>query len=78
MNSNLIILLVILIILIILIMFITYKFTKNKLTVDSFSNLYTKDNCCNQDEIAQCETYGKTGVCNYYKNNNSCMCQNSF
>jgi len=68
-------LIILLIILIILIIFIL---NRNKLTVDSFSNLYTRDNCCSQNEIAQCETYGKTGVCNYYKNNNSCMCQNSF
>jgi hypothetical protein len=75
MDYKLLAFLIILTLLIILILFILYK---NRLTVDSFTNKFSKDNCCNQNEIAQCETYGKTGVCNYYKNNNSCMCQNSF
>ena len=42
------------------------------------SNLFTYDSCCNEDEIKHCETYGKTGVCNYILNNKSCLCQNSF
>lgn len=46
--------------------------------VDSFDNIFTKSSCCNESEIANCETYGKTGVCNYILNNNSCLCQNSF
>jgi len=50
--------------------------------IDSFDNLvpdlYTYDTCCSENQIADCEKYGKTGVCNYYKNNKSCMCQNSF
>lgn len=50
--------------------------------IDSFDNLvpdvYTYDTCCTENQIANCEKYGKTGVCNYYKNDKSCLCQNSF
>lgn len=50
--------------------------------IDSFdnleNNLYTYDSCCTQEDIAHCQTYGKTGVCNYNKNNKSCLCQNAF
>ncbi len=50
--------------------------------IDSFdnleNNLYTYDSCCNQEDIAHCQTYGKTGVCDYNKNNKSCLCQNAF
>ena len=76
MDSYLLIFLIILLIFVIII--IIYNFNRTELVKDSFSNLYTNSNCCNQNEIANCETYGKTGVCNYYKNDNSCMCQNSF
>jgi uncharacterized protein YxeA len=73
------ILIIIIIIILIIILFLIC--TKKKI-IDSFdnleSNLYTYDSCCSQDQIKNCESYGKTGVCNYYKNNNSCMCQNSF
>lgn len=46
--------------------------------IDSFenSNIFTKTGCCSEKEIANCQTYGKTGICNY--TNNSCLCQNSF
>ncbi len=54
---------------------------KNKV-IDNFdnleSNLYTYDTCCSASEIANCESYGKTGVCNYFLNNKSCLCQNAF
>ena len=50
--------------------------------IDSFDNLvpdlYSNDTCCSEKQIADCEKYGKTGVCNYYKNNKSCLCQNGF
>jgi hypothetical protein len=56
-----------------------FYYNKN---IDNFdnleSNLFTYDSCCNQEDIKHCETYGKTGVCNYILNNNSCLCQNSF
>jgi septation ring formation regulator EzrA len=72
-------LIVVIIIILIIILFLIY--IKNK-KIESFdnleSNLYTYDTCCSQDQIKNCESYGKTGVCNYYKNNKSCMCQNSF
>ena len=52
------------------------------IVIDNFdnleSNLFTYDSCCNQEQIRHCETYGKTGVCNYILNDNSCLCQNSF
>jgi uncharacterized protein YxeA len=77
-NKYLILYLSLLIIILIIISLIVYK----KQIIDSFdnleSNLYTYDSCCTQDNIANCEKYGKTGVCNYYKDNKSCMCQNSF
>jgi len=57
-------------------------FYKRKAQVDSFdnleNNLYSYDTCCSQKEIAHCQTYGKTGVCNYSSNDKSCVCQNSF
>jgi len=57
-------------------------FYKRKAQVDSFdnleNNLYSYDTCCTQEDIAKCQTYGKTGVCNYYQNNKSCLCQNAF
>ena len=58
-------------------------FSKRK-QLDSFdnlqNNLYTYDSCCSQEKIAQCQTYGKTGVCysNNDKNCKSCVCQNAF
>jgi hypothetical protein len=65
--------------LIILILFIIYKKTY---TIDNFdnleSNIYTYDSCCNENEKLDCMKYGKSGVCNYFENNNSCLCQNSF
>lgn len=71
-------------ILLIVILFIAIIFficmCKNK-RIDNFdnleSNLYTYDTCCNELEKQNCMKYGKTGVCNYYKNNNTCLCQNS-
>jgi len=57
-------------------------FSKRKVQVDSFdnltNNLYSYDSYCSQEKIAQCQSYGKTGVCNYYQNNKSCVCQNAF
>ena len=57
-------------------------FYKRKAQIDSFDNLqdnlFTYDSCCTQEEIAHCQTYGKTGVCNYSSNNKSCVCQNAF
>jgi hypothetical protein len=65
-------------ILIISILIIIY----NNNIIDSFDNLvpdlYTYDTCCNEKQIKNCESYGKTGVCNIFKNNKSCMCLNSF
>jgi len=67
---------------IIIIAIIIYYILSYKKTIDSFdnleSNLYTYDTCCSEAQIAKCETYGKTGVCNYNKDDKSCLCQNSF
>ena len=68
------ILLIILLIVIILIML-----KKNIESYDNLeSNLFTYDSCCNEKQIRACETYGKTGVCNYNENNKLCVCQDSF
>ena len=45
---------------------------------EQYTNLFTNGKCCSQKQIAQCEKYGRTGVCNYEKNDNSCMCQDGF
>jgi hypothetical protein len=77
-NSNLLIIVFILGLIIVGLIF----FYKRNAIVDSFDNLehnlYSYDTCCSQQEIAHCQTYGKTGVCNYYQNNKSCLCQNAF
>jgi hypothetical protein len=38
---------------------------------------YTNDKCCTENEIEKCESYAKTGVCNYNKKDKSCLCQNA-
>ena len=67
---------------IILILIIFLIFVCRKVIIDNFDNLenniFTYDTCCTEKEIAHCETYGKTGVCNYLKNNKSCLCQNAY
>jgi hypothetical protein len=45
--------------------------------IDKYSNRFTNDTCCTEKQKENCMTYGKTGVCNYYKNNKSCLCQNA-
>lgn len=69
-------------ILIILLLFIIIIIMSLHKTVDSFdnltSNLYTYDTCCSASQIQNCQKYGKTGVCNYNLNNNSCICQNAY
>lgn len=76
MKSNIILFLILLSLIIIFLIII------RKQTIDKFdnleSNLYTYDTCCTEKEKENCMTYGKTGVCNYYKNDRSCLCQNSF
>ena len=77
-NSNLLIIVFITGLIIVGLIF----FYKRKATIDSFDNLehnlYSYDSCCTQEDIAKCQTYGKTCVCNYYQNNKSCLCQNAF
>lgn len=77
-NSNILLLVFILGILLAGLVFLN----KRKSIIDSFDNLqdnlFTYDSCCSQQEIAHCETYGKTGVCNYNNNTKSCLCQNAF
>jgi uncharacterized protein YxeA len=67
---------ILLIVIIILIIIILICISRNK-NIDNFDNLYTYDTCCTETEKQNCMKYGKTGVCNYYKNNNKCLCQNS-
>ena len=78
-NINYMYIFIFLIIIIIILLIIMIFHNK---VIDSFDNLvpdlYTFDTCCNENQIANCQTYGKTGVCNFYKNNKSCICQNAF
>jgi len=71
----------VILILIAIILILIYAIYRKK-TIDSFdnleSNLFTYDTCCSQDEIKKCESYGKTGVCNYFQKNKSCLCQSGF
>lgn len=50
--------------------------------IDNFENMedniYTYDTCCSPQQKNHCMTYGKTGVCNYYKKDQSCLCQNAY
>ena len=68
--------------LIILISIVFLVFICKKAVTDHFDNLenniFTYDSCCSEAQIAHCETYGKTGVCNYFKNNKTCLCQNAY
>jgi hypothetical protein len=71
------------IIILLLVIFIFYYintiYYKRKDYFDNMEdNLYSYDTCCTQDQMNNCMKYGKTGVCDYNKNNKSCMCQNSF
>jgi hypothetical protein len=72
----------ILLISIILIFIIILICMSNNKIIDSFDNmednLYTFDTCCTEQQNEKCMTYGKTGVCNYFKNDSSCLCQNAF
>ena len=68
---------IIIIQIIIIIYFIIKSYKYNESFDNSKSDLFTYDSCCNEIQIANCEKYGKTGVCNYNENNNSCMCQNA-
>ena len=68
---------IIFILLLIIIFLMIYK--KNTESFDNLeSNLYSYDTCCTEDDIRKCETYGRTGVCNYNDNNMGCICQDSF
>lgn len=62
---------------IIVIIFILITYNRIESFQTSKNNIYTYDSCCNENDIANCEKYGKTGVCNYVLNDNSCMCQNA-
>jgi hypothetical protein len=68
----------IIIIEIIIILYFIFKYKHIKEFFDNSKNdLFTYDSCCNETQIANCEKYGKTGVCNYDQNDNSCICQNA-
>jgi hypothetical protein len=71
--------LIIIFLAIIFIILIVIFYKKN---IDKFENMedniYTFDTCCSEKEKEHCMTYGKTGVCNYYKNNGECLCQNAY
>jgi hypothetical protein len=65
-----------LIIIIIILIFIIYFLLPIKI-IDKFNNLYTKQSCCNEKYIKYCESWGKTGVCNF-DGSKSCMCLDAF
>ena len=76
-KNTILIFIIIVALLIIFMMF--YNNKKNKEQFDNLEhNLYSYDTCCNEKEIKNCESYGKTGVCNYRDHNKSCICQNAF
>jgi hypothetical protein len=76
----LLIIIIIFCVIVILVMSLLNKWYK---TIDTFTNinpnnnLYTDDVCCTEKEKLNCMKYGKTGICNYNKNNGSCFCQNA-
>ena len=63
--------------LILLILILSFFLKNNIESFQTNNNLFTYDSCCNQEDIQKCESYGKTGVCNYILNDNSCLCQNA-
>jgi len=71
---------------VLIILFITLFFIivnmllKHSLIIDNFDNtdLYTKQSCCNEQQIKFCEKWGKTGVCNFQSSDKSCMCLDAF
>lgn len=83
----------IIIILIIFLAYIIYKYKQS--IIESFeprklipigvnkyvqtNDRFTKDKCCTEKKIYDCRTYGKTGVCDYYKSNSkSCICEDTY
>ncbi len=63
----------------IVIFIIAIMHRKSKETFGNLNNdKFTDDSCCTDDEKSGCMKYGKTGVCNYFQNDNSCLCQNAF
>lgn len=71
--SNKIELNIILFFLLLLIVIILYYYIYvYKLQKEKFDNHFTNDACCNEDQIQNCQKYGKIGVCN---ENNKCVCQ---
>jgi len=45
---------------------------------ETFRNNFTENkNCCTHNSINECNKYGKTCVCNYFKKN-SYLCQDSY
>ena len=67
------------VILFIIVLILTLLYYKRKVVKqENFKNdRYTNGKCCTEMEIQKCESYGKTGVCNYNENNKSCLCQNA-
>jgi uncharacterized protein YxeA len=74
--------LIILILILVIILLLLIYYNKNRTIIDSFdnleNNLYTYDSCCSEKQKQHCMTYGKTGECNYNKNDKSCFCQNAY
>lgn len=62
---------------IIFIAFLLYYYRKGVKHEGFLTDKYTNGKCCTEDEIQKCESYGKTGVCNYNRNDKSCLCQNA-
>ena len=67
---------------IIIIFILTFFIIYNNNQIDYFNNLeenlYSYDTCCSDKQKMNCMKYGKTGVCNYNKKDESCFCQNAY
>lgn len=73
-------LIIILICIICLLFIIANILLKHSVIIDNFDNtdVFTKQSCCNEQQIKFCEKWGKTGVCNFQLSNKLCMCLDAF
>ena len=74
MRNKLTLLAIFVFIIVIIFILIVYK----KEVIDKFDNLenniFTYDTCCKENQIADCEKYGRTGMCY----NNKCVCLDAY
>ena len=64
-----------------ILLFLIFLFINNykiiMINPEKFRNKFTNDNCCTHNNIGECNKYGKTCVCDYFKKN-SYICQDSY